>query len=54
MASVGGERKLKIVHLVGSPVSKYYSMVSTLYARQMLEGVEKCEATKAGFEFHFA
>jgi len=53
-AAPATERKLKIVHLVGSPVSKYYSMVSTLYARQMLQGVENCDATKSGFEFHFA
>lgn len=60
MAAVGNEAapakegKLKIIHLVGSPVSKYYSMVSILYARQMLQGVENCEATKGAFEFHFA
>jgi len=48
------DRKLKIIHVAGSPVSKYYSMISVHYARQMLEGVAGCELTRAGFEFHFA
>merc|ERR1719440_859467 len=47
------DRKLKIVHVAGSPVSQYYSMISVHYARQMLEGASD-EATKAAFDFTFA
>jgi D-alanine-D-alanine ligase len=46
-------RKLKILHLAGSPVSQYYSMISIHYARQMLEGASD-DATKEAFDFHFA
>jgi len=48
------DRKLKIVHVAGSPASKYYSMISIHYARQMLEGVTNCKVTQAGFDFTFA
>lgn len=47
------ERKLKIIHVAGSPVSQYYSMISVHYARQMLEGASD-DATKNAFEFQFA
>lgn len=46
-------RKLKIIHVVGSPVSQYYSMISIHYARQMLAGASD-EETRANFEFAFA
>ena len=45
--------KLKIIHIPGSPVSKYYSMISVHYARQMLDSASD-ENTKAEFEFTFA
>jgi len=45
--------KLSVLHVAGSPVSQYYSMISIHYARQMLAGASD-EATKAEFDFHFA
>ena len=47
------QRKLKIVHCCGSPVSQYYSMISVHYCRQMLAGASD-DATKAAFDFTFA
>lgn len=44
---------LRVLHVAGSPVSQYYSMISVHYARQMLAGSSD-EATKASFEFTFA
>merc|ERR1719401_597 len=46
-------RKFKILHLVGSPVSQYYNGLSVTYCRQMLEAASD-ELTLANFEFHFA
>jgi D-alanine-D-alanine ligase len=46
-------RKLKIIHVAGSPVSQYYSMISVHYARQMLKSASD-EETKKAFDFHFA
>lgn len=45
--------KLNILHIAGSPVSKYYSMISIHYARQMLTSASD-EATKMEFNFTFA
>jgi len=45
--------KLNIVHICGSPVSKYYSMISVHYCRQMVASASD-EATKAAFDFTFA
>ena len=53
-SGIAAERKLKIIHVCGSPVSQYYSMISVHYARQMLNGVKDCAQTKAAFDFHFA
>lgn len=44
---------LNVLHIAGSPVSKYYSMISIHYARQMLAGASD-EVTKANFTFTFA
>lgn len=46
-------RKLKIVHVVGSPVSQYYNGVSTHYCRQMVNSAQD-ELTQASFDFHYA
>ena len=51
--SIISPRQLKIVHVCGSPVSKYYNSISVHYARQMLKGASDA-ATKAAFDFHFA
>lgn len=45
--------KISVLHVAGSPVSQYYSMISVHYARQMLAGASD-EVTKAAFDFHFA
>ena len=45
--------KVKILHIAGSPVSKYYSMISVHYARQMLASASD-EKTRAAFDFTFA
>ena len=45
--------KTRVVHIAGSPVSKYYSMISVHYCRQMLASASD-EATKAEFDFTFA
>ena len=41
---------LRVLHVAGSPVSQYYSMISVHYARQMLAGSSD-EATKAITDF---
>ena len=43
----------KVLHCCGSPVSKYYSMISVHYCRQMLAGASD-DDTKASFDFTFA
>ena len=43
----------KVLHCCGSPVSKYYSMISVHYCRQMLAGALD-DDTKASFDFTFA
>ena len=45
--------KLSIIHIAGSPVSKYYSMISVHYARQMLNSASD-ELTRSSFDFTFA
>ena len=45
--------KIKVLHVCGSPVSQYYSMISVHYARQMLDSASD-EVTKAAFQFTFA
>ena len=47
------ERKLKVIHVAGSPVSQYYSMISVHYCRQMVKSASDDETTSA-FDFHFA
>ena len=46
--------RLKIVHVCGSPVSQYYSMISIHYCRQMLAGVKGDGSTEEAFDFTFA
>ena len=45
--------KLNILHIAGSPVSKYYSMISIHYCRQMLNSASDDE-TKKAFKFTYA
>ena len=45
--------RTKVLHCCGSPVSKYYSMISVHYCRQMLAGASD-DDTKASFDFVFA
>lgn len=45
--------RLNILHVAGSPVSKYYSMVSIHYCRQMLKGASD-PATQSEFTFTYA
>ena len=42
-----------ILHIAGSPVSKYYSMISVHYCRQMLNSASDA-ATQSEFKFTFA
>lgn len=51
--STTGSGKIKVIHVAGSPVSQYYSGVSTHYCRQMINS-SKDDATQAAFEFHYA
>mmetsp|Transcript_191 Transcript_191/g.419 ORF Transcript_191/g.419 Transcript_191/m.419 type:complete len:395 (-) Transcript_191:289-1473(-) len=45
--------KLNILHIAGSPVSQYYSMISIHYCRQMLNSASDA-ATAASFSFTYA
>jgi len=53
VVSPGSPRKINVLHCCGSPVSKYYSMISVHYCRQMVAGASDDE-TKAHFDFTFA
>jgi len=46
-------QKTKVVHVCGSPVSKYYSMISVHYCRQMMNSASD-EETKSAFDFTYA